>query len=106
MEYKMSKIVYNVTVKVDLAVHQDWLVWMKRIHVPDMMRTGLFLENKICRLLGVDEQDGITYAVQYICPNMESFQTYQTEHALRMQKDHQQRYEGKYVAFRTLMKVV
>lgn len=102
----MSNILYNVTVKVELATHQEWLDWMKSIHIPDVMATGLFLEHKICRLLGVDEQDGITYAIQYLCPDMETFQQYQAEHALRLQKDHQQRYEGKYVAFRTLMKVV
>jgi hypothetical protein len=102
----MSKILYNVTVKVDREVHKDWLRWMKRIHLPDMMSTGMFLEHKVCRLLGVDEEEGITYAVQYLCPDIETYQRYQMEHGTRLQRDHHQRYEGKYVAFRTLMKVV
>jgi hypothetical protein len=101
-----NKIIYNVTVKVEIDVHQKWLNWMKRIHAADMMATGLFLEYKICRLLGVDEQDGITYAVQYTLPDMDAYMKYQAEHALRMQRDHKQQFEGKFVAFRTLMKVV
>lgn len=100
------KIMYNITAKVDLDVHQDWLMWMKRVHVPDVMATGCFLEHKICRLLGVDESDGITYAVQYVSPDMNTFQRYQAEHARYLQQEHQTRYEGKYVAFRTLMKVM
>lgn len=102
----MSKILYNVTVKIEHEVHRDWLQWMKRVHLPDMMATGMFLEHKVCRLMGVDEEDGVTYAVQYLCPDLETYKRYQTEYALRLQKDHKERYGGKYVAFRTLMKVV
>jgi len=102
----MDEILYNVTVKVDHEIHNDWLHWMKRVHVPAVMETGMFIEYKICRLMGVDEEDGITYAVQYLCPNMTTYQLYQEKHAYDLQKDHTERYEGKFVAFRTLMKVV
>ena len=44
-------IIYNVTVSlVDQNIHQDWLKWMKEIHIPEVMDT-VFLDNKICRLL-------------------------------------------------------
>lgn len=102
----MEPILYNVTIKIDHDIHHAWLRWMKRIHIPEVMRTGMFMEYKICRLLGVDETDGITYAVQYLCPNMTTFQLYQEQHAYVLQKAHSERYEGKFVAFRTLMKVV
>ena len=62
-------ILYNVTVSlVDQSIHQDWLKWMKEIHIPEVMDTGYFLDNKICRLLVEDE---ITYAIQYACKDME-----------------------------------
>ncbi|MCO6490485.1 MAG: DUF4286 family protein [Phaeodactylibacter sp.] len=99
-------ILYNVTVKIDLAAHDDWLAWMKNVHIPDVLATGLFTEHKLCRLLGVDESDGITYAIQYFSPDMETFQEYQQHHAPRLQKEHTERYKDKYVAFRTLMEVL
>ncbi|MCB0581299.1 MAG: DUF4286 family protein [Phaeodactylibacter sp.] len=99
-------ILYNVTVKVDHDVHDDWLAWMKTVHIPDVLATGLFTGHKLCRLLGVDESDGITYAIQYFSPDMEAFQQYQQHHAPRLQKEHTERYEGRYVAFRTLMEVL
>ncbi|MCB9052635.1 MAG: DUF4286 family protein [Lewinellaceae bacterium] len=99
-------ILYNVTVKIDHSVHEDWLQWMKAVHIPDVLATGLFTEHKLCRLLGVDESDGITYATQYFCRDMAAFQQYQQQHAPRLQKDHADRYPDKYVAFRTLMEVV
>lgn len=101
----MSKIFYNVTVKVEHKIHDEWLQWMKEIHVPDVMKTGKFLESKICRLLGMEEEEGITYSFQYIAADMETFQSYQSEFAKDLQKDHTDRYKGKYVAFRSLMEI-
>lgn len=98
-------ILYNVTVKILNEVKVDWLNWMKTVHIPDVMNTGLFVENKICRIIE-DEPDGTTYAIQYFCKDMDDFMKYQNEHAKELQNEHTQRYDGKYVAFRTLMEVV
>lgn len=98
-------ILYNVTVKILNEVKDDWLNWMKVVHIPDVMNTGLFVENKICRIIE-DEPDGTTYAIQYFCKDMDAFMKYQNEYAKELQKEHTQRYDGKYVAFRTLMEVI
>lgn len=98
-------ILYNVTVKIRNEVHDDWLKWMREIHIPDVMKTGLFLEHKFCRIFE-DDPDGVTYAIQYFTKNMEDFQRYQTEFAADLQKEHTERYKDMYVAFRTLMEVL
>jgi len=99
-------ILYNVTVKVDTNVHEDWLKWMKEVHIPDVMETGFFIENRICRLLEQDESDGITYAVQYICNDIKDYQRYAEEEAPRLQSDHSNRYRNQFVAFRTLLEII
>jgi len=60
-------ILYNVTVKIDRAIDADWLQWMRERHIPEVMDTGIFTENKLYRLLDQDESEGITYAIQYAC---------------------------------------
>lgn len=94
-----------MTVKIEKAIAEEWLNWMKNVHIPDMMKTGFFVDYKICEILHDDEDGGITYAFQYFSKNMEDFQTYQRDHAKVLQKDVATRYPNKYVAFRTLMKV-
>lgn len=101
----MKKIFYNVTVKISHDVHDEWLKWMTEVHVPDVMNTGKFLESKICKLMGMDEDDGITYSFQYLAPDMKTFMEYQNEFSKALQKDHTDRYKDKYVAFRSLMEV-
>lgn len=99
-------IIYNVTVKVDLDIHNDWLQWMKTVHIPDVLATGFFIDNKIMRLLEEDNSDGFTYAIQYRCNNVSEYMRYKEEEAPRLQKEVADKYEGKFVAFRTLLKEV
>ncbi len=99
-------ILYNVTVKVIAEIQQDWLDWMRTVHIPDVMNTGLFSSYKICKILHDEPDGGVTYAIQYFCKDRKDFEHYQKEHAKALQADHTKRYDGKYVAFRTLMEVV
>ncbi|GJM33096.1 MAG: hypothetical protein DHS20C18_20970 [Saprospiraceae bacterium] len=99
-------LVYNITVKIGHEVRHDWVRWMKEVHIPEIMDTGLFVKHRMFRLLGVDETDGITYAIQYVCNGMTEYQLYQEKHAYSMQQSHHDRYKDNYVAFRTLMETV
>lgn len=98
-------IIYNVTVNIENDVREEWLQWMKEKHIPDVMQTGYFIENKVCKVL-VDEEQGTTYSIQYLCESMEKLQEYQQQHSPRLQKEHADKYANKYVAFRTLLEVV
>ncbi len=98
-------ILYNVTVKVETEIAEEWLKWMRETHIPDVLNTGLFVDHRICRLL-VDESDGITYSIQYSCPDLATFERYQKDHAQALQADHKERYQNRYVAFRSLMEVL
>ena len=97
-------IIYNVTVNIDEDVHEEWLDWMQRVHIPDVMNSGMFLEAKISKILA-EEEGGLSYAIQYLCESMEMYDQYQDIFAPKLQADHTAKYSGKFVAFRTLLKV-
>lgn len=100
-------IIYSVTVSIDKGVHEDWLVWMKESHIPDVMKTGYFTENLITKVLTTSEDEvGITYNIQYHCPSMTDLEEYQRDHAPTLQKEHTERYKDKFVAFRSLLEKV
>lgn len=100
-------IIYNVTVKVDNAIHDDWLDWMRAVHIPDVMRTGYFESHQMARVLLQDESDGVTYAVQYACADMATLQAYSAKAAPALQREALERYpDGQMAAFRTILEVV
>ena len=96
-------IIYNVTVKIDKTLSEDWVSWMKSIHIPDVLATGIFTDYRLCRIFEDEEDGGETFATQYFCNNLSDFQRYQKEFAPALQQEHMERYRDRYVAFRTLM---
>lgn len=98
-------IIYNVTVNIEQEIQEDWLVWMKEQHIPDVMATGKFVDYQLCKLIS-HQEEGITYAIQYRAENMKDLHEYQMEHAPALQKEYIDRYQNKSVAFRTLLEVV
>ena len=102
----MSSLIYNVTVKVINEVKDEWLAWMQEVHIPEVMETACFKSFRLLHLEGYDDDEGITYAIQYTCHNTELFEIYQRDHAPGLQKKHQKMFDGKFVAFRTILKLV
>jgi hypothetical protein len=98
--------IYNVTVKIDHAIQADWLEWMREQHIPDVMKTGQFQSHRLCKLMEQDESDGLTYAIQYLATSMSHVFTYQEKFAKKLQAEHTERYAGKFVAFRTLLRII
>lgn len=99
-------ILYSVTVNIDRKVEQDWLQWMKAVHIPEVMNTGLPMSYKLLRLLTEIENEGTTYSCQYYFQTMEDYFTYDTLHSSALQQKHHLRFQSQYVAFRTLLEEV
>lgn len=98
-------IIYNVTVNIEDSIQDEWVEWMKNVHIPDVMKTGFFTESRFCRVLA-DEDTGTTYSIQYTCIDMPTLEEYYREHAPRLQEEHAKKYKDKFIAFRTLLEVV
>lgn len=100
-------IIYNVTINLDDSIHSDWITWMKTVHIPQVMETGYFLDNRMAKVLTTQEDEtGHTYAIQYTCHSMEDLEEYQEKCSAPLQEEHGNRYKGKFVAFRTLLEIV
>lgn len=97
--------IYNVTVNVSEDVHQDWLQWMKNVHIADVMKTGCFVDSQILKVLYVQDE-GHTYSIQYRFLEMADMERYQTEFSADLQAAHKNRFDEKYVAFRTILEVI
>ena len=102
-------ILYNVTIKILPAKAQAWLEWMQNTHIPQVMATGCFTQYRIAKMLFLeDEAEGLTFNIQYTCPDLQTYQTYQEQHAPKLQADHNQYYTPgqDFVAFRSLMQTI
>jgi phage terminase small subunit len=99
-------VIYNVTVKIEAQIADEWLQWMQAEHLPELMATGLFLKNQICRLLEQNEMDEVTFTVQYFCDDYSIYNRYINEFSPMMREKVNERYKGKFVSFRTVMEII
>lgn len=98
--------IYNVTTNIEESVHEEWLQWMKQIHIPEMLATGKFTQAKMCRVLVEEEMGGLTYSVQFTVPNKETLLRYYQEDEDTLRKKAMELFAGKFVSFWTEMEII
>jgi hypothetical protein len=99
-------VIYNVTVKVDQSIADDWLAWMKQDHIPAILATKCFTGHKLVQVLELDDSEGPTYAVQYFADNLDDYKTYISEHASVMRKQATDKWGDSFIAFRSLLREI
>ena len=98
-------LIYNVTTNVEEDIHDEWVEWMKNIHIPAMLQTGKFATATMSRVDVVESMGGITYSVQYRIEDKTTLERYFDEDAEQLHAQ-TKLFEGKFVSFRTEMEIV
>ena len=95
-------IIYSIEICLEKEITKEWLNWMKSKHIPDVMRTNLFIQFKIFKNIDVEN----TYTIKYELNSMEEYLKYQKEFASNLQKEHTEKFKGKFQAERRLLKMI
>jgi hypothetical protein len=100
-------ILYNVTCNVERDRATEWLDWMLKTHIPEVMATGCFLSHLVMRLLNNAEDDeGVNIVIQYTATDMAQYEKYQSEFGPALREKTLQRYGEAVIAFRSLLEVI
>lgn len=97
---------YIVHVAIDDEVHDAWLAWMLDHHIPEVVATGCFAEALACRDEARDVPGRRAYAFTYRALDSAAWERYAAEHAPALQRDHTERFEGRFTASRELLPIV
>ena len=98
--------IYNVTIKIDWSVHDDWVHWMLHEHMNEMVETGCFTHSMLLRLLETDEKEGPAYAAQYFAESKADYNRYIETHSTAIRQKYFDKWGDNFVAFRSLMQIV
>ena len=101
-----GSIIYNVTIKVNAVIANDWLAWLKDEHIADVLGTGCFTNARIMKLMEVDEAEGPTYAIQYFAETRLLYDQYIEKYAGVMRQKSFEKWGDKFIAFRSVMEVI
>lgn len=99
-------IIYSVTVSIAPHIEEDWKNWMLKNHIPDVMKTGVFIDKKMTKVIEGHEEGTINYNIQYTCKSIKKLEEYQNNFADKLQKEHGERYKDNFIAFRTVLEII
>ena|SRR5579871_1553296 len=94
---------YNVTVGVDKAIEEEWLSWMKEYFLPKAMQTDAFVDYKIYKVLTHEDQDSVSYSIQYFSNDIERIVHYLNNDGKLLAEEHRARFRDRHVVFNTLL---
>ena len=100
-------ILYNVTVNVDDNIHQEWVQWRKKTHIPEVMATGKFVDYKMFKVITRQpDETGVTYSIQYFAKTLADYESYKADFGPALQIKTMQKYGDSLMAFRTLLETI
>jgi len=99
-------LIYNVTVGVDKSIEQEWLLWMKEVHIPDVMRTQMFTGHKIYKILTTENEESTSYAIQYSARSLNELEVYLEKFAPALRDEVQRKFGEKQASFRSLLEEI
>jgi Domain of unknown function (DUF4286) len=99
-------LIYNVTTGVDKLIEKEWLQWMKENHIPHVMATRMFVSYKIYKVLSTENEESVSYAVQYTARSISEIDRYLDEFAPSLREAVTKKFGERALAFRTLLEEV
>lgn len=95
-------IVYNVTVKVEKSIEEEWLGWIEK-HAPEVVETGCFVSYSFFELLEPKVDAQRTFVIQYFAKTKEDYERYLSDFAPQLKEDGIKKFGDKFVAFRSIL---
>ena len=99
-------IIYSVTLKIDWSIQDGFENWMKEVHIPRVLETGMFVGYKIYKVLHDQDEGSVSYSVQYFAQTIKHVTAYFEKFAPRLMEEHRIQFQDKHVAFMTLLEEV
>ena len=99
-------LLYNVTVGIDKEIEKEWLQYMQEKHIPGVLRTGMFVSNRMYKVLHDQEDGTVSYSVQYFAESIDHVNQYLEVFAPVLIEDHKKKFANRHVTFMTLLEEI
>lgn len=98
--------ILNITIKISWEIHEQWKSWLLKEYVPAILATSLFERYQFVHLLEMDDEDGLTYALQLYAPNGEQINVYRKHHLQEFDSKAYELWGDRMVSFLSVMEVI
>lgn len=96
-------IVNNITINIEKQLEQEWLAWITKDIIPQVLDSALIKGHSRLKLLNEVEGQGVTYSFQFHYNNLEDYQASNPSPAIFLYQLHYELYKDRFVLFETLL---
>lgn len=98
--------VYNITFKIENEYLEEWMDWVKKVQIPDVLATRCFYDYRFYELMEIEEEDGRTFVIQFLANSKSDYNRYKELHHTSFRHRSIEKWKDHVVSFRTLLKNV
>jgi hypothetical protein len=100
------KILINDTTSIHPAQAQNWIQWMQNIVIPLVKNESCIESFRLTKIKGGEDENGITYALQFICKDVADYQHFSQHFDPKLQEEQKNRFQGHFGSFRSVLEVL
>ncbi|MFN8295250.1 MAG: DUF4286 family protein [Chitinophagales bacterium] len=98
--------IYSVTINIEKSAEQEWLDFMQKKHIADVLNTGYFTGASMRKEINNNDELYSLYNIEYMLESEDNYHAYQQKNAAELQKDVTDRFNGKFSAVRKFYNVL
>ena len=92
-------ITYEVRIKINQNIENEWLEWMKTVHVPEVIATGMV---RSFQILKPQEGEAQRYHFHYHFESQSDYELYIQNHTAKLRESVLEKYDGQFEASRQI----
>lgn len=97
-------VIYVVNTTFKKELREEWIKWMKEVHIPNVLNTGYFSGAEIFSvILPAKSGDEVSCSVHYKSDTYEKFMSYTVKEAKRLRKEVEEKFGSSLIIDRQLL---
>lgn len=99
-------IIFNTTFHVEESIHNEFIEYMLQIYIPICTKSGLLNSPRLARIFGKEEDEGISYAMEFTAKDLFTFEKWNKEESGNIYTLLMDNFKEKIIGFSTVMQTI
>ena len=102
----IMKLLINDTISIHPQQAENWLNWIHAIVLPIVKKESGIESFRVTKIRGNDDENGISYALQFICPDETAYSDFIENLDPKLQQEQLNRFSGNFGTFRSVLEII
>ncbi len=98
--------ILNTTFSVHKSIRSEFNLWIRKVYIPAATATGILSNPQLARVIGTDDPDSSSYAMQFKAQSLREAVRWHDETAVLLRDDMHARFGERVLFFTTYLEVI